>query len=61
MLKGVVVCVQYVVWKNKFLVQFKYGQNRDMSASPLQYLCLKYEVGQEVNDTISDFPKKGQS
>ena len=51
------VCVQDAVDKNKFLVKFEYGNNRDISASSLPYLCDKEEVGQEVDDIIYDLPK----
>ena len=55
--KEVVGCFQVVLGKNFFLFQFKEGQKGDISASSLSYLCSKEEVGQEVDETISNFPK----
>ena len=57
MIKYVAVCVKDAADKNKFLVKFEYGNNRDISASSLPYLCDKEEVGQEVDDIIYDLPK----
>ena len=57
MRKEVLGCLQAMVGNKKFVVRFEYGQKRDMSASSLLYLCDKEEVGQEVDDTISDLPK----
>ena len=59
MTKDVVVFFQDVLGKNNFLVQFEDGQKRDISASLLPSVCSKEEVGQEVDDTISDLPKIG--
>ena len=50
--KEVVGCVQAVVGKNKFLVQFEYGQKKQMSYFFIVYLCLKEEV--EIDDPISN-------
>ena len=49
MWKEVVVCVQSVAEKNKFLVKLKYVHSRDMSSCLLLYVCSEEEVGQEVN------------
>ena len=58
--KDVVGCVQCVVSKKRFLVQFEYGKKKYMSAYSLSYLCKKEEVGQEEDDNKSDHPKKQQ-
>ena len=60
MRKYVAVCVQDVVGKETILVQFKHIQRREMSASSLQYLFSKEEVGLEVDYNIYDLPKRGQ-
>ena len=52
--------VQAVVGKKKFLVQFKDGQRREMSSCLLLYVCSEEDIGQEVNETISDLPPKGE-
>ena len=44
MRKEVVVCVQFAVGKNNFLVQFEDGQKKEMSSISLLYLCSKQEV-----------------
>ena len=56
--KEVVGCVQDVVGKKNFLVQFEDGQNKYMSDSSLFYICEKEEVFQEADETISDLPEK---
>ena len=56
MRKEVVGCVQDVVGKNKFLVQFKYGMKKDMSSCSLVYVCSKEEV--DMDEPISNYPKK---
>ena len=56
----VVGCVQALVGKKKFIVQSKDRQRREMRDSSLSNLCEKEEVGQEVDETISDLPKRGQ-
>ena len=58
--KYVVGCFQDVIVKKKFLVQFEYGQNIDMSSCSLQYICLKQWVFQKVDDPISGLPQKKQ-
>ena len=58
MRKDLLFCVQSMLGKNKFLVQFKYGQYRYISASFLTHVCSKQEVGQEVDENISDPPSK---
>ena len=54
--KEVVECVHIVVGKKKFLVQFEYGQKKDISSSLLVFLSLKEEV--EMDDAISHSPEK---
>ena len=39
MKKEVVGCVQYVVGKKEFLVQFEDGQKKDISYFSLTYVC----------------------
>ena len=48
--------VQDVVGKNKFLVQFEYGQKREMSSCSLVFLFSKEEV--DMDDPISNIPPK---
>ena len=55
-MKEVVGCVQSLLGKNKFLVQFKYIQKRDMGYCLIMYVCSKEEVGHEANKPISDSP-----
>ena len=57
MSKQVVVCIQDVVGKNKFLVKFEDGHNRYIIASQCSHIFSKYQVFQEVDYTISDLPK----
>ena len=58
MRKEVVVCVQSVVGKNNFLVQFEYGQKKEISFSLLVFLNLEEEV--ETEEPISQLSKKEQ-
>ena len=58
--KEVVGCVQSVVGKKKFLFQLVDGQKIYMSYCLLVYVCLKEEVGQDVDEPISDIPQKEQ-
>ena len=44
-MKQVVGCVQYVVGKKNFTLLFEDGQNKDISASSMSYVCEKDEVG----------------
>ena len=37
MRKDVVACVQDLVWKKKLVVQFKYGENKDVSSCSLVF------------------------
>ena len=60
MRKEVVVCVQDVVGKKKFLVQFKVRQNKDISYFSLTYVCSKQYVCLDMDDPISDLPQKKQ-
>ena len=53
-------CVQDVVGRKKFLVQFEDDQKRDISASLLSYICEKKQVVQEVHETIYDLPQRVQ-
>ena len=50
------VCVQAVAGKKKFLFQFKYGHNKEMSYSSLAFLYSKEEVG--MDEAISHSPEK---
>ena len=43
--------------KKKFLVQFEYGQKRDMGYF-LLHICSEEGVGHKVNEPISDLPPK---
>ena len=54
----VVGCDRDFLGKNNFLVQFEYGQKKQMSASLLYYLCEKEEVGQEADDNTSHLPEQ---
>ena len=56
MRKEVVVCVQGVVGKNNFLVQFENGKKKYISSSSLVFLSLKEEV--EMDEAISHSTKK---
>ena len=55
--KEVVGYVQSVVGKKEFLVQFEYGQKRDMSSCLFVYLCSKQEICLDVYKPISELPK----
>ena len=48
--KEVVGYVQDVVETKTLLVQFKYGQKKDMSSSLIMFLCLKEEVDMDENN-----------
>ena len=54
----VVGCVQAMVWKNLFLVQFEDGQNKYMSSFSLVFLCSKEEV--DMDEPLSHYPEKEQ-
>ena len=56
MSKEVLICVQILVWKNKFLVQFKDIQKKKKSSSSIVILSSKDEV--EMDEAISHSPKK---
>ena len=58
MRKEVVGCVQDVVGKKKFPVQFEDGQKKEISSSLLVYLSSKEEV--EMDEPISCSPQKEQ-
>ena len=45
-----------MVSKNKFLVQFEYGQKKDIGSSFIVFLNPKEEV--EMDEPISHFTKK---
>ena len=60
-IKYLAVCVHDVAEKKKFPVIFKYGKKREVSDSSLSYRCGKEEVGQEVDESIYDLHKRGQS
>ena len=43
-----------------FLVQLKGGQRREIIYCSLLYVCFKEDVGQVVDETISDILPKGK-
>ena len=47
MMKEVVVCVQTVVGKKKFLVQFEDGKKKEINAYLLVFLILEEEVDRD--------------
>ena len=49
-------CVQSVVGDDNLLVQFEYGQKKEISSSSLLFLSLKEEV--DMDEPISHSPKK---
>ena len=55
--KYVVVCVQYVLEKKNLPVKFEYGHKIDISASLISYIYSKYDVLQDLDDTIYNLPK----
>ena len=55
-MKEVVVCVQDLVGKKNFLVQFEYGQKKEISASSLVFLSSKEEV--EMDEPLARSPEK---
>ena len=57
-IKDVVVCVKAVTGNKKSLVQFQDGQKRNMNSCLLSYVCSKEEIGQEVEEPISELPPK---
>ena len=58
MRKEVVVCVQSLVGKKKFLVQFEDGQKKEISYYLLVFLSSKKEV--EMDEPISHLLEKEQ-
>ena len=58
MMKELVGCVQAMVGKKTFLLQFKDVYNKEMSSFSLQYLCSKEKVCLEMDEPISNLPKK---
>ena len=52
------VCVQAVTGKNNFLVQFEYGQKKEISSSSLLFLSSKEEV--EMEEPLSHSAKKNK-
>ena len=58
MSKEVVKCVQDVVRKKKFLVQFQYGKKKEISYNLLLILSLKEEF--EMDEPLSYSTKKEQ-
>ena len=56
--KEVVRYVQGMVGKKKFLVQFEYVQNKEISSSLLVFLSSKEEVN--MDEAISHSPEKEQ-
>ena len=57
-IKEVVGCVQDMVGKKRFLVQFGDGQRKDTSSSLLVFLISKKEV--EMDEPLSNYPEKEQ-
>ena len=51
-----VVCVQYVVWKETLLVQFGDGHKKDMSSSSIVFLSSKEDI--EMDQPLSNYPEK---
>ena len=51
-------CVQSLVGNNNFILQFEYGQKKDISSSSLVFLSSKEEV--EMDKVISHSLKKEQ-
>ena len=51
-MKEVVGCVQDVVGNNKFVVQFEYGQKKEMIYSSISFVCEKDEVGEVLESFI---------
>ena len=60
MRKEVVGCVQSVVGKNKCLVLFEYGKNKEMGSCSLVYLNEKEEVDIEESITLSPEIEEGE-
>ena len=56
--KDVLGYVQAMAGKRKLLVQFEDEHKKDMSSCLIQYLCLKKVVCLEMDETISNRPKK---
>ena len=56
--KDVVGYVQAMAGTRKLVVQFEDEQKKDMSSCLIQYLCLKKVVCLEMDETISNRPKK---
>ena len=56
MRKEVVVCVQSMLFKKNFLVQFEDGHKKEISSSSLVFLSSKEEV--EMDEPITDLPEK---
>ena len=59
MRKEVVECVQSVVGKKKFLIQFEDGQKKEISSSSLVFLSSKEEV--DMDEPISHLPEKNKA
>ena len=58
MRKEVVVCVNAVVRKKIFLVQFEYGHKKEISSCLLVFLYLKEDI--EMDEPLSNPPEKEQ-
>ena len=59
MRKEVVGCVQSVAGNKNFLIQFEYGQKKEISSSLIVFLSLKEEV--EMDEPLYRYPEKEQS
>ena len=51
---------QSMTGKNNFLVKFQDRKKIDMSSCSIFYVCLKEEVAQELDETISGLPKNNR-
>ena len=60
MRKQVVGYLQYVVGNKKFVVPFEDDHIKDMCTFLMSYVYDKEEVGEQVDETISAFLKRGQ-
>ena len=52
-------CIQSVVGKKNFLIQFEDGQKKDISSYSLVFLSSKEDV--DMDDPIAHTPKKNKA
>ena len=57
--KYVMGCIQSVVGKKNFLIQFEDGQKKDISSYSLVFLSSKEDV--DMDDPIAHTPKKNKA